>query len=106
MSYRFMRTIVFFDLPTLSLEDKKQYRKFRKFLIKEGFFMMQESVYSKLSLNQINVRTIKDRIEKAKPKSGIVQILTVTEKQFQSMEYLVGEKRDDLIVSDRSVIIL
>lgn len=101
-----MRTIVFFDLPTLSLEDKKQYRKFRKFLIKEGFFMMQESVYSKLSLNQINVRTIKDRIEKAKPKSGIVQILTVTEKQFQSMEYLVGEKRDDLIVSDRSVIIL
>lgn len=92
MSYRFMRTIVFFDLPTLSLEDKKQYRKFRKFLIEEGFFMMQESVYSKLSLNQINVRTIKDRIEKAKPESGIVQILTVTEKQFQSMEYLVGEK--------------
>lgn len=101
-----MRTIVFFDLPTLSLEDKKQYRKFRKFLIEEGFFMMQESVYSKLSLNQINVRTIKDRIEKAKPESGIVQILTVTEKQFQSMEYLVGEKRNDLIVSDRSVIIL
>ena len=47
MSYRFMRVIVFFDLPTLTLEDKKEYRNFRKFLLKRGFAMMQESVYSK-----------------------------------------------------------
>ena len=51
MSYRFMRVIVFFDLPTLTLEDKKEYRNFRKFLLKRGFAMMQESVYSKLALN-------------------------------------------------------
>ena len=46
MSYRFMRVIVFFDLPTISVEDRKEYTKFRKFLIKNGFLMMQESVYS------------------------------------------------------------
>ena len=44
MSYRFMRIIVFFDLPTETLEDKREYRKFRKMLIENGFVMMQESV--------------------------------------------------------------
>ena len=47
-----MRVIVFFDLPTQTLEDKREYRKFRKFLIKKGFLMMQESVYCRLVLNQ------------------------------------------------------
>ena len=52
MSYRYMRLLVFFDLPTITSLDKKEYRQFRKFLIKDGFIMMQESVYSKLALNQ------------------------------------------------------
>ena len=41
-----MRTIVFFDLPTVYLKDKKNYIKFRKYLLSEGFIMLQESVYS------------------------------------------------------------
>ena len=40
-----MRVIVFFDLPVDTLEHKRAYRKFRKFLIEKGFLMMQESVY-------------------------------------------------------------
>ena len=48
MSYRFMRMIVFFDLPTKTTADLREYRKFRKLLITNGFVMMQESVYSKL----------------------------------------------------------
>ena len=51
MRYRFMRILVFFDLPTETSKDRKIYSRFRKFLIKEGFIMMQESVYSKLALN-------------------------------------------------------
>ena len=51
MSYRYMRVMVFFDLPTESLDDKREYRKFRKYLIKKGFMMLQESVYCKLALN-------------------------------------------------------
>ena len=46
-----MRVIVFFDLPVDTLEHKRAYRKFRKFLIEKGFLMMQESVYCKLALN-------------------------------------------------------
>ena len=45
-----MRTIVFFDLPNIYAKDRRNYLKFRKFLLNEGFIMMQESVYSKIVL--------------------------------------------------------
>ena len=46
-----MRTIVFFDLPNIYHKDKRNYQLFHKFLINEGYIMLQESVYSKLALN-------------------------------------------------------
>lgn len=89
MRYRFMRILIFFDLPTETTKDRKIYSKFRKFLINEGFIMMQESVYVKLTLNNSVTKSIKERIEKNKPEKGIVQMLIITEKQFNSMEYIV-----------------
>ena len=47
-----MRVMVFFDLPVESTPQRKEYSKFRKFLLKEGFIMMQKSVYSKVTLNR------------------------------------------------------
>ena len=106
MSYRFMRVIVFFDLPTLTLEDKKEYRNFRKFLLKRGFAMMQESVYSKLALNTTVANGIVARVKEHKPKDGLVQMLVITEKQYSKMEYVVGEKGSTIIDSDQRTIIL
>ena len=63
-----MRVIVFFDLPTQTLEDKREYRKFRKFLIKKGFLMMQESVYCRLVLNQTVASAVVTAIKNNKPK--------------------------------------
>lgn len=40
-NFRFMRMIVFFDLPTITTEDRRNYRLFRKMLIKNGFIMLQ-----------------------------------------------------------------
>ena len=40
-----MRILVFFDLPVTTGEERRAYTKFRKFLIKDGFLMLQESVY-------------------------------------------------------------
>ena len=51
MSYRFMRIIVMFDLPVVTSVERQEYTKFRKFLLKSGFIMMQESVYTKIALN-------------------------------------------------------
>lgn len=101
-----MRILLFFDLPNITSEDKREYRRFRKFLIQEGFFMMQESVYCKLLLNQTTLRTTKDRIDRNKPKKGLVQFISITEKQYQSMEYVIGEKPSDIIDSDKGVILL
>lgn len=88
-----MRILVFFDLPTETSKDRKVYSKFRKFLIKEGFVMMQESVYVKLVLNNSVTNAVKEKIEKNKPSKGLVQLLVITEKQFNSMEYIVRRKR-------------
>lgn len=93
MRYRFMRILVFFDLPTETAKDRKNYSQFRKFLIKEGFIMMQESVYAKLVLNNSITNSIKDKISKNKPQKGIVQMLIINEKQFNSMEYIVRREK-------------
>ena len=81
MSYRFVRIIVFFDLPTETLVDRRNYSRFRKLLLRAGFFMMQESVYSKLVLNSTVSESFKNLIRREKPPKGLVQMLTITEKQ-------------------------
>lgn len=106
MSYRFMRVLVFFDLPTETLEDRRNYRQFRKCLIQNGFIMMQESVYCKLMTTPTVENSVKNLIRKNKPNKGIVQVLTVTEKQFSKMEFVVGEWVSDVIDSDERVVVL
>ena len=101
-----MRIIVFFDLPTVTSSDMREYRKFRKSLIKKGFCMMQESVYSKIALNGTVLNSYVESVKKASPPNGTVQILTVTERQFSSMEYVCGEKTSGVIDSDARLLIL
>ena len=101
-----MRVILFFDLPTETLEDKREYRNFRKFLIKKGFLMMQESVYCKLALNQTIASAVVSAVKNNKPKDGLVQLLVVTEKQFAKMEYICGERTSSIIDSDDKLVIL
>ena len=92
MICRVMRLIVFFDLPTITTKDMQEYRNFRKYLLKNGFIMMQESVYCRLALNNGSLDLIKAQVRKNLPTNGLVQMLTVTENQFAKMEFLVGEK--------------
>lgn len=106
MRNRIMRTIVLFDLPTLSYTDQKNYRKFHKFLINEGFIQMQESVYSKICLNLGQNGFLCERIRKNAPNSGLIQVLTITEKQYSNIELIVGEKQTKVIDSTDRVIVL
>ncbi|MGF3066100.1 CRISPR-associated endonuclease Cas2 [Facklamia sp. P12934] len=100
MSYRFMRLLLMFDLPVASLEQKRDYRKFRKFLIDEGFIMHQYSIYSKILLNSTAKAAQINRLKKHIPEEGLVTLLTVTEKQFSRMIYLVGES--DVSIANRT----
>lgn len=101
-----MRTIVFFDLPNVYANDKRNYNKFRKFLINEGFLMLQESVYSKIVLNSIQSNLLIDRIRKNAPKKGIIQLMTITEKQYSQIEYIIGKSNTKIIDSEDRLVIL
>ena len=101
-----MRILLFFDLPTDTAKDRKIYSNFRKMLINEGFIMMQESVYTKLALNNSVVNSLKEKINKNKPPKGLVQMLTITEKQFNSIEYIVGEKDSNVLDDTERMVIL
>ena len=99
-----MRRLVMFDLPTLTSEDRKEYRNFRKYLIVSGFLMLQESVYSKLVLNTTSANLIMEHVRKNKPPSGSLFMLTITEKQFSKMEFLVGESQTEYVDNDERLI--
>ena len=101
-----MRVIVFFDLPTETLEDKREYRRFRKLLIKNGFLMMQESVYCRMLITPGAGEALRNVIRKNRPSQGIVQLMTVTEKQFAGMEFITGEHHSEVIESDERLVIL
>lgn len=101
-----MRVIVMFDLPTTTSHQRRRYRWFRKYLIDDGFVMMQESIYTKICLNMHAVRQVELNVEKNKPPQGLVQVMSVTERQFASMRLIVGELDDTYIQNDARLVVL
>lgn len=101
-----MRVIVFFDLPVETNENRRDYSRFRKALIKNGFVMLQESVYCRMALNQTVAASVSSVVRRNKPPKGLVQVLTVTERQFAKMEFVTGEFNTDVISDDRRVVFL
>ena len=92
-----MRLMVFFDLPMETDKDRREYTRFRKFLLRNGFIMMQKSVYTKLVINNVISSAVKQRIRANIPNQGLVEMLEITENQFSRIEYLVGEEQQMVI---------
>lgn len=101
-----MRTILFFDLPNVYANDRRNYNEFRKYLLREGFIMMQESVYSKIVLNSQQSKNLMIRIRKKAPKKGLIQVLTITEKQYSQIEYIIGKSNTKIIDTEDRLVIL
>ena len=101
-----MRVIVMFDLPVTTSKGRKEYTRFRKYLIKSGFMMLQESIYCKLATNDTAAETIISNVRNNKPDEGLVQVLRVTEKQFARMEYIVGEPVNGVLDSSERIVFL
>lgn len=93
---KFMRIIVMFDLPVKTKKQVKEASAFRNFLIKDGYYMMQYSVYVRICNGQDSVETHRNRLRYAVPNNGSVRVLTVTEKQYQNIDIFLGkrDKRD------------
>lgn len=101
-----MRVVVFFDQPVLTAKNKRDYRSFRKYLIKSGFLMEQESVYSKLAPNSTVADAIIENIKKNKADDGLIEVLKVTEKQYENMVFITGSKKKEVIDSNERLLIL
>lgn len=101
-----MRIIVYFDLPMKTSNDRREYSKFRKHLQKHGFIMMQKSVYSKIAVNGSAAETIKKDIIDHKPNNGSVQILSISEKQYQRIEIVVGENQKEIVDTIERFVVL
>ena len=101
-----MRVVVFFDLPTETAEERRDYRRFRAALLKNGFFMMQEYVYSKIILNNTAANVIKETVRKLKTGKGLIQMLTVTERQFENMEFVLGKKQSTVVDTAERLVVL
>ena len=99
-----MRVLVFFDLPTITGKNKREYRLFRKYLIKSGYIMEQESVYSKLAPNGTVADSLIQNIRKNIPEKGLIQVLKVTEKQYSTMEFVLGNKRGEVLTTDERLV--
>lgn len=87
-----MWILVFFDLPTETEKDKKNYATFRKQLLKDGFTMFQFSIYLRHCASWENAEVHIKRVKAILPSYGKVCILTITDKQFSNMELFYGKK--------------
>ena len=87
-----MRIILFFDLPMITEDDKRIYTRFRKELVRNGYMMLQFSVYSKICTNREAAVNNILKIKKNVPEKGSIRILLVTEKQYSKMEIILGGK--------------
>lgn len=85
-----MRLLIFFDLPVTTKKERTIATQFRNYLIKDGFYMVQFSVYSRICNTMESAQLHETRIKKQVPDNGSVRSMIVTEKQYASMNILVG----------------
>jgi len=87
-----MWLVVMFDLPVDTQQARRQYTRFRKALLQDGFSMMQFSVYIRHCASEENTAVHITRVENSIPPDGEVRILAITDKQFERMR-IFWEKR-------------
>ena len=92
-AYRAMWLFALFDLPVKTREDRENYTRFRKALLKEGFVMLQYSVYAKFCESEDAAKHNRRRIRALLPPDGEVRLLGVTDRQFGSMEVFYAKRR-------------
>ncbi|MBI4559838.1 MAG: CRISPR-associated endonuclease Cas2 [Candidatus Hydrogenedentes bacterium] len=91
--YRGMWLFTMFDLPVVSVEDRRRYTQFRNTLLKLGFEMLQFSVYARYCASEDGSELFRKRVQKALPPGGQVRLLSVTDRQFGKMEVYYGKRK-------------
>lgn len=97
---RYMRILLMFDLPSIDDYDKKDYRIFHKNLLKNGYYMIQYSIYIKTVNTYSKIKREIDKVKKFTPQKGNIRILWLTEKQYQDIVLIKGHKNVNEIYND------
>lgn len=82
-----------FDLPVDKPELRREYAQFRAALLKQGFTMLQYSVYVHYVASEESEEALRRKVHGVLPSHGQVRIVSVTDRQFEKMEVFVGKKR-------------
>lgn len=90
--HKFMRILVFFDLPVKTKPQRRKATQFRNFLIKDGYYMVQFSVYARVCNGNDMVELHKKRLKANVPDDGFIRVLVITEKQYENVDILLGRK--------------
>lgn len=96
-AYRVMWMFVMFDLPTETKKDRRNAAKFRKQLIQNGFTMLQFSIYLRHCSSKENTEVHRKRVLSMLPPQGSVNMLAVTDKQFERMEIYYNTKKQEQV---------
>lgn len=104
--YKQMRVLLIYDLPMEEEKDRKIYNRFHRNITTLGFYMLQFSVYTKVLQNETAFKQQYVKLGKIIPTKGNIIILKITEKQYQDMIYLTGEKNKfDMLVGGKELVI-
>lgn len=95
-AYRIMWVLVFFDLPTETKRDRKNYARFRKLMLADGFQMFQFSIYLRHCSSRENADVHIKRVKAILPPKGHVGMMYITDKQFGMMEIFQGREQVDV----------
>lgn len=90
-AYHIMWLFVFFDLPTTTKRERKAAVQFRKALEKDGFSMMQYSVYVRHCASRESMNVHIKRVRSSIPPSGLISILSITDKQYGEIQNFWGK---------------
>ena len=82
--------IVFFDLPVKTKNERREATRFRNFLMNDGYHMLQFSVYARVCNGLDAVEKHRVRLNQNLPNNGAIRMLVITEKQYSSIEILLG----------------
>lgn len=91
--YRSVWLFAMFDLPVDTKKARKEYTRFRKALLREGFSMLQFSVYARYCPTEESSEAYRSHVRAVLPPEGQVRLISVTDRQFGKMEVYYGEKR-------------
>ncbi len=90
-----MWLFVFFDLPTKTKANRRDAARFRNFLLKDGYLMVQFSVYARICNGKDRVDKHQKRLRASVPEKGSIRVMQVTDKQYERTKILVGESKNN-----------